>query len=51
MKIIVAEVSKTWPNTKNETVAQLFDQVINFNLSRGYTLKDWKLSRLLYKKG
>lgn len=44
--IIVAEVSKTWPNTDKTPIAKLFEGVINSNLQRSYFLKDWKLSQI-----
>lgn len=42
--VIVAEVSKSWPNEDETAISKLFEQIINFNLTRGYKLADWKYS-------
>ena len=44
-QFIVAEVSKTWedPNNKTDLVSKQFEQVINTNFKRGYTLQQWNL--------
>jgi hypothetical protein len=44
-RFIVAEVSKNWPEEQPKLLAQLFEEVINKNWARGYTLQSWKLHR------
>lgn len=56
----VAEISKNWPESEADDgrpvdpdtgkrmtrlLAERFEQVINTNHERGYTLHDWKLDR------
>ena len=45
--VIVAEISKTWPQADQTPICVLFEKVINTNLERGYRLKDWHLSRVV----
>ena len=53
-RFIVAEVSKNYPGTGfvysalpvAETLAGRFEQVINFNLDRGYRLHSWRFSQI-----
>lgn len=44
--IIVAEVSKTWPNPNQEPISSLFEKIINTNRDRGYGLQSWLLSQV-----
>lgn len=49
-KFIVAEISKTWDGNFDENtpmsqlIGQKFENVINTNLKRGYTLGEWRFS-------
>lgn len=45
--IIVAEVSKNWPNDDKTPISKRFEEVINVNLKRGYRLRDWHMNQLI----
>lgn len=48
-KFIVAEITKNWTKTTPaaDLLCQRFEGVINRNYSRGYALKDWKISAVV----
>jgi hypothetical protein len=50
-RFIVAEVSKNWPEEQPRLLGQLFEEVINTNWQRGYTLVSWKLHRFSPQSG
>jgi hypothetical protein len=43
--VIVAEVSKTWPDpgADSDVLARRFEEVIRFNALRGFELANWRL--------
>lgn len=50
---IVAEVSKSWPETEftrdhGRSIGNIFEEVININRQRGYCLKEWQLSTVMH---
>ena len=51
LNTIVAEIGKNWPNsnagTFGKTVSMLFEDVINHNDKRGYTLDSWRFSQVM----
>jgi len=48
-QFIVAEVSKNWTNDTEprDLISNRFEEVINVNFERGYTLMEWKIDRVL----
>lgn len=52
---IVAEISKSWHvfnhtgevDMKEKVLCQLFEDVIELNDSRGYTLESWNISQVM----
>jgi hypothetical protein len=48
---IVAECSRNWIAGDDPRIGtmlcQQFEQVLNVNMARGYTLRDWQLSRVV----
>jgi hypothetical protein len=51
-KFIVAEVSQNWPAAGHtDTVSGKFEQVINYNLKRGYKLHSWKFNQIVDSDG
>lgn len=47
--VIVAEVSRD--KGEERLISEKLEEVINANLRRGYTLKDWRFSRVMYGDG
>jgi hypothetical protein len=48
---IVAEISKNWPAEHPKLLCEMFEEIINTNLERGYTLESWKLNRFAPEPG
>lgn len=52
MKRIVAEISRNWPGDKERPsplLSELFEEVIERNLERGFALESWRLTAVTFR--
>jgi len=47
--VIVAEISKTWAtDSQGPGIHALFEETIQVNIERGYTLHSWRFSQTIH---